>query len=325
MAPSALLLQVVRLVGELKERHRLTLPALEDLLQLLKILLPPNILPATVYLLRKLMRQVLARTLGDDSPGFQRLHICSNTECAYMYDDNDTTSCPKCAQARYVVQRSGRKKAAQEVRYLGLKQGLRILLMSRRVCEGIQDFDLESMVDSTYSVFSSELSEDLCCHFIPGYSRMLDPVKREYKVRFFRTGQVCTSQEMEQHTAKVAAGQAIETILIVVEGGCDAFQPFKRRVWSTWLYGYRVQCINWYTGEKGHFEIVTAISEGKAEGKAAHIVAALDARQMNELCPRLASQRTAAHTGEAFPPPCRQHSRSMTAMTARPDHDAIRI
>lgn len=286
-------------MSEFKERHRLTLPALTDLLHLLKILLPPNILPATVYMLRKLLRQVLAHCLGEESSGFNRMHLCANTACAYMYVDEGTTHCPKCGRARHVVQRSGKTKAAQELRYLGLSQGLRILLMSRHVCKGIQDFDTAEMVDSNFSVYSSALSEQLCTQFIPDYDQMADDVRRDYKIRFFRTGQVCTAQQMAEHTLKIDAGQAMRTLLVTVEGGCDAFQPFKRRVWSTWLYGYRVQCINWSTAAKGEFVIVTAISEGAAEGKAAHIVAALDAQELTRLCPLLASQRTPANQGNS--------------------------
>lgn len=289
-------LQVVKLVTEMKERHRLTLPALTDLLQLLKILLPPNILPASVYLLRKLLRQVLALTLGRDSSGFARIHLCNNAECGYMYED-DSTKCVRCGAERYAVQRSGKKKPVQELRYLGLSQGLRVLLMSKHVCSALHDFDLPHMVDSNHSVFSSDLSERMCHLFIPQYEHMDDDTRREYKIRFFSTGQVCTAEELAEHTSRVQSGEAKRTMLITVEGGCDAFQPFKRRVWSTWMYGYRVCCIDWFTAEKGEFEIVTAISEGAAEGKAAHVVAALDAQEMIELCPLEAHKVTPAHQG----------------------------
>jgi hypothetical protein len=290
-------LQVVRLITQFKERHRLTLPALTDLLHLLKILLPPNILPATVYRLRKLLRQVLAASLGEDSHGFRRIHLCSNTECEYMYTDEQTENCPKCGRARHVVQRNGKKKAGQELRYLGLSQGLRILLMSKHVCQGLHEFDVADMVDSNHSVYSSQLSEHLCMRFIPNYAHMSDEVRRDYKIRFFKTGQVCTQQEWAEHTSRIDEGQAMRTMLVMVEGGCDAFQPFKRRVWSTWLYGYRLQAINWTTTAVGEFEIVTAISEGAAEGKAAHIVATLDAQQLASLCPVVATERTPAQQG----------------------------
>jgi hypothetical protein len=279
-------------LSQFKERHRLTNPALRDLLQLLKILLPPNILPASVYLLKKLLRHCLAHCLGEHSTGFKRMHLCPNKDCSYMYVDKDTDCCPKCGKHRHVVQRNGKRKPALEVRHLGLTQGLRVLLMSRQVCKGIQDIDTAALVASNYSVYSSQLSEQLCEIFIPGYKSMDEDSMRQYKVRFLSTGQVCTAQQFTQHTASIVAGTSLRTMMLLVEGGCDAFQPFKRRVWSTWLYGYRIQGIAPSTAAKAEFEIVTAISQGSAEGKAADVVTSLDAQELLQLCPLPASKRT---------------------------------
>jgi hypothetical protein len=84
----------------------------------------------------------------------------------------------------------------------------------------------------------------------------------------------------------------------MVEGGCDGFQPFKRRVWSTWLFGYRLTCVNWYEGGASQFEIVTAISEGATEGKAAQVAAGLDAQQLIQLCPPSATERVNGQAGD---------------------------
>jgi hypothetical protein len=82
--------------------------------------------------------------------------------------------------------------------------------------------------------------------------------------------------------------------------GCDGFQPFKRRVWSTWLFGYRLTCVNWYAGQSSQYETVTAISSGASEGKAAQVVAALDAPQLIQLAPPSAAERLRGQRA-AFP------------------------
>jgi hypothetical protein len=120
---------------------------------------------------------------------------------------------------------------------------------------------------------------------------------RTAKLRFFESGQVCTDAEWEQYNSEVAAGTRRPTKLLMVEGGCDGFQPFKRRVWSTWLFGYRLTCVNWYEGGASQYEVVTAISEGASEGKAAQVVAGLDAQQLIQLCPPSASERLHGCTG----------------------------
>jgi hypothetical protein len=196
---------------------------------------------------------------------------------------------------------NGREKAIRELRYLGLEQGVRILLMSRKVSSAINNFDLTSMVDSTYSVYSSRLSEHLCNYFIPHYSAMGADEARKAKIRFFDSGQVCTDQEWDCYIAEVRAGTRKRTKLLMVEGGCDGFQPFKRRIWSTWLFGYRLTCVNWYEGGASQFEIVTAISEGACEGKAAQVVAGLDAQQLVQLCPPSATERMNGLSGIQVP------------------------
>lgn len=291
-------MQVIRLLGEYKERHRVTLPAFTDLLTLLQAVLPANnALPKSVYMFRKATRAVLTETLGGS--GFKRLHMCSDMQCTHLYD-NDARVCPLCAEPRYERLQNGREKAIREVRYMGLEQGVRVLLMSRKVSRAVNSFDLPSMVDSTYSVYSSRLSEHFCKHFIPHYSEMAPEEARTAKLRFFDSGQVCTDDEWNQYVAGVGAGTQRPTKLLMVEGGCDGFQPFKRRVWSTWLMGYRLTCVNWYEGGASQFEIVTAISEGASEGKAAQVVAGLDAQQLIQLCPPSATERMNGAAGEAL-------------------------
>lgn len=57
------------------------------------------------------------------------------------------------------------------------------------------------------------------------------------------------------------------------------------------MMGYRLVCVNWYDGRASDFEVVTAIAEGECEGKATHVVAALDAQELIQLAPPSAKER----------------------------------
>jgi hypothetical protein len=103
-------------------------------------------------------------------------------------DRTEARECLVCGQPRYERMQNGREKAIREVRYLGLEQGVIILIMSRKVSSAINNFDLISMVDSTYSVYSYRLSEHLCNNFIHHYSPMSAIEARKAKIRFFDSG-----------------------------------------------------------------------------------------------------------------------------------------
>jgi hypothetical protein len=171
---------VIQLLAEYKERHRVTLPAFLDLLTLLQAALPANSLPKTVYKFRKASRAVMKEALGGH--GFQALHLCSDVQCTHLYD-TEARECPVCAEPRYKRLQNGREIAVRQLRYLDLEQGVRILIC-RRVSTAIHNFDLPSMVDSTYSVYSP-LSEDLFTYFIPRYVSMDQNEARKAKIRFF--------------------------------------------------------------------------------------------------------------------------------------------
>jgi hypothetical protein len=283
-------LQACQLIAEYKERHRTTLPALRDLLLLLQVLMPrSNRLPKSVYMFKKVSRRVLDHTFGGST--FQRLHMCSDPECTHMYTDHDTRSCPICNKPRYKKLQNGQEHVIREMRYMGVKNGVKTLLMSKKVCQGINTFDLEQAIDTPHSLFGSRLSDHLCRHFIPSYQHMLPEEKRTAKLRFFDTGQVCDDAEWVQYKEEVEDGRRPRTKLLVVEGGCDGFQPYRRRIWSTWMWGYRLTGVNWAMGNLAQMEIVTAISEGATEGKAAHVVAALDAHELKALAPPSAEEQ----------------------------------
>jgi hypothetical protein len=153
-------------------------------------------------------------------------------------------------------------------------------------------------------MFSSGLSEHLCRQFIPQYATMAPAERTTAKHRFFDSGQVCSDEDWQTYQREVKEGTRMPTKLLVVEGGCDGFQPFRRRIWSTWMWGYRLVGVNWALGNLGQMEIVTAICEGATEGKAAHIVAALDAQEFIELSPPSADERERGCTDGMLSPPC---------------------
>lgn len=57
------------------------------------------------------------------------------------------------------------------------------------------------------------------------------------------------------------------------------------------MWGYRLQCVCPREGETDDMAIVTSICSGATEGKAAHVVAALDAKELEALAPPTADER----------------------------------
>lgn len=261
----------------------------ERILTFMKFLMPNCKLPGSHYLFRKASRQVLAHVIG--CSGFSRLHLCSEMECTHLYED-DSDECPLCKSPRYMVQQNGKRVPHRELMYLGLEHGVRVLAATREVGLAYASYDAEAAIDEPWSWLSSRLCERLCNHFIPGYRQMGEEMRRQAKYDFFTTGQVFTSREMrDRWIREVEDGTRNETLLFLVEAGCDGFQPFRRRVWSTWMYGYRIINVDVVGGGSSHSEIVVAISSGKSEGKAAQTVAGLEALQMKDLAPPSAMQR----------------------------------
>lgn len=288
------MLQAVHLVSEYKARHNVTLPAFKGLLQLLQAVLPENSMPATVYRFRKISNAILEDAFGGEP--FRRLHLCSNDECTHVYLDQEGvhSACPLCGEPRYKKTKRGKQEPCKELRYLGVRDGMRSLLMSKTLCQAVQAFDVAAAVDCPWSTYSAKVSDHICKYFIPGFGKLTPEKKRLAKIMFLQTGQVCDRAELDRYHREVEEGIRPLTVILLVEAGCDGFQPFKRRIWTTWMYGYRVICVDWTQGESGGFEVVTAISEGASEGNAAHCVAALDAADLaSDLRPPSAEERQA--------------------------------
>jgi hypothetical protein len=289
-------LQACQLIAEYKERHRITAAALKDLLMLLDALLPTSsCMPKTPYMYKLVSRKVLVHTFG--GPTFSRLHVCSDLECPHLYTDPAQRECPDCGKPRFHKLLNGPERPIQSLRYMGVDRGVRTLLMSKKVGRSIDAFDLQEALDCPHSMYSSGFSEHLCRHFIPAYATLEPAAQRTAKHRFFSSGQVCSDAAWRRYTQEVSEGKRRRTKLIVVEGGCDGFQPYRRRVWSTWMWGYRLTGVDWHLGNLAQMEIITGISEGATEGKAAHIVASLDAHRLKELAPPSAHERELGGSG----------------------------
>jgi hypothetical protein len=283
-------LQACQLLAEYKERHRTTGPAMEDLLKLLQVLLPPgNLLPRTLHMFRKVASSVLLKVFGGST--FTRLHMCADPECTHMYMDTPARVCPICGQQRYKKLQDGTEQVRREIRYMGARNGVKTLLMSTAVGAAIEQFDLEGALQTPHSLYASPWSEHICREHIPCYENMSPERQQINKYRFFSTGQVCDDVEWGQYQLEVNNGSRMRTKLLIVEGGTDGFQPHNRRQWSTWVWGYRLNGINWALGNVSGMEIVTAICEGATEGKAAQVVAYLDAQQFRTMAPPIASDR----------------------------------
>jgi hypothetical protein len=82
---------------------------------------------------------------------------------------------------------------------------------------------------------NSELGSHLSDFFIPSFSNLPEAEKRNIMCRFFETGQVCSAADLSA---------APDTHLLMILAGADGFQPFKRRVHSTTLIGFRYVCFH---------------------------------------------------------------------------------
>lgn len=116
------------------------------------------------------------------------------------------------------------------VRYCGIANCLRILMLRADWCKARAQFDLGEERKNPASMFSSPLAERLCDMYIPGYASMEASQRGAAADRFLTTGQCCSEAEVRCNPP---------TVLLLIEQGADAFQPFKRRDHSTWVLAFR--------------------------------------------------------------------------------------
>ena len=283
-------MQVMTMLAEWKQDNpTVAIEAFESVLTIMRAMHPNCKLPTSHYTFRALGKRVLSRVLG--TTGYKRLHMCPKMDCTHLFED-DSLWCPLCGERRYMKLTNGRIVARRELRYLGLEGCMRVLLASRNVGLARHAFDTADHASQPWTFLGSRLADHLCEYFIPGFAHMSPDEALQAKCDFFTTGQVfCTPEVRKQYLEEVRDGVRWETILLVVEGGCDGFQPFKRRIWSTWMFGWRLLNIDVVGGGSSYCEIVSAISSGASEGKAAQTVTGLEALQLKALAPPSAQER----------------------------------
>lgn len=101
-------------------------------------------------------------------------------------------------------------------------------------CQARAQFDMAAERATPGSIFSSPLCERMCRNHIPGYDSMPAEQQSAAALQFLLTGQCCAAHQMEGK---------LRTILLILEQGADAFQPFKRRDHSTWVLAFRCAVI----------------------------------------------------------------------------------
>lgn len=105
-------MQAVTLITHYQRRHAASNEALADLLNMLEVLLPDSHhMPATVYMLRKAVRQPLLSTSEPSIPGldaeeFFTAHMCSSEKCGHIYSNypgaqDETCPRPVCRARRF--------------------------------------------------------------------------------------------------------------------------------------------------------------------------------------------------------------------------------
>lgn len=123
-------------------------------------------------------------------------------------------------------------RGAYKLRHFGLGNCLRVLLARPEWCLAFARFNIQLDREQPGSIFASQLCARFCQLYIPGWDELDDKERLEAETRFLRTGQVCSDDQLHPHQGRM------RTILLFVEQASDGFQPFQRRVHSTW-----VQCV----------------------------------------------------------------------------------
>ena len=114
--------------------------------------------------------------------------------------------------------------------YMGVENCLRVLLLRQEWCEAFARFDIRQERQTPGTLWSGDLAEHFCPLYVPGYSNMPENEREEAAEVFLTTDQTCKRDKLQNHQP---------TVLLLLEGGIDAFQPFKRKVHSTWVAGTR--------------------------------------------------------------------------------------
>lgn len=256
-------MQAMQLLCAYKKHHVQSDGASRDLLYMLEMMLPDaHHLVPTFYQQRLWARRQLCKQFNGDTM-FTR-DLCADPSCDYQYLNYPgaaSDKCPECSTPRYkcvlppqlqsadtLPQQhtqgtwccraarggaplpGGPLQGARKLRYSGLENGVRVLMQRPAWCRAHQRFDVKEAMAATGSIMNSPLMEVFYNTYIPAYDTKSDAEQRAAAELFLRTGQVCSEEE---------ASRRQRTILLLVESGADAFQPYKRREHSTWMHAFR--------------------------------------------------------------------------------------
>jgi hypothetical protein len=170
--------------------------------------------------------------------------------------------------------------------YIGIINALTALLQGLQWCRDHAKFDAGAERHLPHSLFASPRMETLYKKYIPGYEVMNAAQQEEAVTRFVSVGQTCSEPVLE-----VALLTELHTMLLVLEGGSDAFRPFIKRDWSTTVFGYRVLNMPWWAASSdGNFVIVAIISGPKEALKFGSVIRLLG-EEARELQPPVAQER----------------------------------
>lgn len=97
-----------------------------------------------------------------------------------------------------------------------------------------QERDLRREVADPCSFYQSEGMRNTAALFIPSFHEMSEDARQEALFQFFSSGRASTREFAEQ---VVSSGR--KSMLLMLKLGMDAFQPWKRRVYSITLMGFR--------------------------------------------------------------------------------------
>lgn len=119
---------------------------------------------------------------------------------------------------------------ARKLRMASVSTCIRILIQNQEWCKAHACFSSQKAIVCPGHPCSTKLLEHAVTRLRPGFQDLLPEQQKRLLSQFIDTGQVCDPRLM--------IGKP-RTILLLLECGADAFQPFKRREHSTLLHFIR--------------------------------------------------------------------------------------
>lgn len=132
---------------------------------------------------------------------------------------------------------NGAVEPRRKVRYFGVGNMIRAALLSVEFCQGLLLQDVRGDLANPCSVYHTDSFRHLSRTFIPQLDAMSQSDQHDALVNFYLSGRASPPSDGER-----ASEAGRQTALLLLTMGMDAFQPWKRRVYSITLMGFR--CVN---------------------------------------------------------------------------------